>query len=182
MTLTSIDDLRRLFAARGAEQYSGEPVSQLEHALQTAERARAAGASPALAVSALLHDVGHLLEDLGDTPTLRGIDDSHEARGAAALSAMFGPAVVEPMRLHVAAKRHLVATEPGYRARLSQDSVRSLALQGGAFSVAQSARFMSQPYAADAVALRRWDEAAKVEGQATASLDDWLTIAAGLVR
>lgn len=180
MHLTSIDDLRRLFAARGAEQYSGEPVSQLEHALQTAERARAAGAPAALAVSALLHDVGHLLEDLGETPTLRGIDDSHEARGAAALAGLFGAAVVEPMRLHVAAKRHLVATEPDYRDRLSEDSVRSLALQGGAFTVAQSARFMALPYAADAVALRRWDEAAKVDGEPTASLEEWLAIAARL--
>lgn len=181
-TFNSLDELRAVYDARGTEQYAGEPVTQLEHALQSAELALAAGASPALAVAALLHDVGHLVADFGETPTLRGIDDNHEARGAALLGELFGPDVIEPIRLHVAAKRFLVATEPGYRARLSPDSVRSLALQGGVFTSAQAAHFMRQPWADDAIRLRRWDEAAKVAKAPTDSFDDWFARAARLAR
>ena len=60
---------------RGAEQYTGEPVTQLEHALQSAWLAEQTGADDELVTAALLHDLGHLLADHGATPTLRGIDD-----------------------------------------------------------------------------------------------------------
>jgi predicted HD phosphohydrolase len=100
--------------------------------------------------AALLHDVGHLLHDAGEQPAARGIDDRHEEIGAEHLAA-FGPAVAEPVRLHVAAKRYLCATDPGYFGRLSPGSVRSLALQGGVFTPTEVAAFRAQPFAEEAI-------------------------------
>jgi predicted HD phosphohydrolase len=77
----------------------------------------------------------------------------------------------------VDAKRALCALEPGYGEALSEDSKRSLALQGGVFSPEQVQAFMSKPYAADAVRVRRWDDAAKVRGARTLPLEHYLGIA-----
>jgi hypothetical protein len=75
--------------------------------LQCAFLAERDGAPVTLLSAALLHDIGHLLYDAGDRPALRGIDDQHEELGARLLLDAFGPAVAEPVRLHVAAKRYL---------------------------------------------------------------------------
>jgi [1-hydroxy-2-(trimethylamino)ethyl]phosphonate dioxygenase len=168
-----VDRLIELLRTKGARQYGGERVSQCEHALQTAALAAQEDAAPALLAAALLHDIGHLLHKEGEQPALRGIDDQHEAIGADYLLPAFGPAVAEPVRLHVPAKRYLCATDPGYFARLSPGSVRSLALQGGPFTPGEAAEFRALPFAKDAVRVRRWDEAAKVPGHATPTLEQY---------
>ncbi|MEO8527114.1 MAG: phosphohydrolase, partial [Caldimonas sp.] len=82
--MLSLVDIGQLFARHGAEQYSGEPVTQLEHALQTAHLAEQSDAGDELVTACLLHDLGHLLyvNDAGvakgSTPTLLGIDDTHQ--------------------------------------------------------------------------------------------------------
>ena len=76
--MLTLTDIEALFLQKGHEQYSGEPVTQLQHALQTAALAEAEGADDALVTAALLHDLGHLVQDLGDTPSLRGVDDLHQ--------------------------------------------------------------------------------------------------------
>lgn len=168
--MSNIDELLDLLETEGGRQYGGEGVSQREHALQCARLAEAEGAPPALVAAALLHDIGHLLHKEGEQPALRGIDDRHELIGHKRLLRDFGPAVAEPVRLHVPAKRYLCATDPGYFALLSAGSVHSLALQGGTFTPAEAEAFAAQPYAAEAVRVRRWDEAAKTPGLATPSL------------
>ena len=150
-----------LLTRKGALAYEGEGISQIQHAWQCGQLARLAGASQALQLASWLHDVGHLLTDLEGTPTLQGIDDRHENTGARLLDAIWGPAVAEPVRLHVAAKRYLVAAYPDYAARLSADSVRSLALQGGPMDLKECVDFQASPYALDAQQLRAWDEAGK---------------------
>jgi phosphonate degradation associated HDIG domain protein len=170
-------EIRALFERNGANQYSGEPVTQLEHALQCARLAEQAGASAELVTACLLHDVGHLANDLGGTPTLRGVDDKHQYHGARVLKTMFSEAVRNPVLLHVDAKRYLCATERGYWESLSEDSKRSLELQGGAFSSEEAQKFIAQPYAQDAVRLRRWDDLAKVSGVATPDLAHYLAVA-----
>jgi len=159
--LTSLDELIALLARGQSLRYAGEPVTQWEHALQTAALAAQAGASDALVAAALLHDIGHLAQVDDDSPTLAGHDDRHEALAARWLSALFDEAVTEPVRLHVEAKRWLVANTPGYAERLSEDSVRSLALQGGPMSAEESAAFRASPFATDALRLRAWDDLAK---------------------
>jgi len=113
MALT-IPDICVLFDRHGGRMYSGEPVTQLAHALQTAHAAEMAGADAALITAALLHDLGHLLNDQGETPTARGIDDVHQYFALPFLRPLFDDDVLEPIRLHVEAKRYLCATRPGY--------------------------------------------------------------------
>jgi phosphonate degradation associated HDIG domain protein len=161
----------RLFKERGDAAYLGEPVSQTEHALQTAWAAEQAGAGGALVTAALLHDGGHLLHDLPEDCALAGIDDAHEVRGARWLSQHFGSEVAEPVRLHVAAKRFLCTTDPAYAERLSEASLRSLRLQGGPFTPAEAAQFGVHLHAEAAVMLRRLDEQAKVPGLHTPDLE-----------
>jgi phosphonate degradation associated HDIG domain protein len=165
-----IEDLIQLYQAKGGREYEGEGISQLEHALQSAQLAQQAGAATALVCAALLHDVGHLLNDKGETPTLRGVDDLHQYAALPFLRPYFPEAVLGPIRLHVDAKRYLCATRPDYYERLSEDSKRSLKLQGGVFAPAEAERFIGQPHAAEAVKVRLWDDAAKVRGAATPGL------------
>jgi phosphonate degradation associated HDIG domain protein len=164
-----IAEIERAFAKRGGDSY-GENVSQLDHALQCAWLAEEEGASDSLIAAALLHDYGHLFEGRGDVAARDGRDARHELHGAKALKRWFGPEVTGPVALHVLAKRYLCAAEPGYEAALSPASVLSLQLQGGRFTLAQCARFERGRFAADAVRLRRWDDAGKVEDLATPGL------------
>ena len=166
----SISDICVLFARKGSRSYAGEPVNQIEHALQTAMRAEDDGASPALVTAALLHDLGHLLNDQGESPTLRGVDDLHQFAALPFLRPLFAEDVTAPIRLHVDAKRYLCATRDGYFEALSADSKRSLVLQGGMFTPEESRMFIAQPYGHDSVRLRLWDDMAKVEGAVTPPL------------
>jgi len=180
--MLSLDDIALLFARHGASQYSGEPVTQLEHALQTAHLAEQSGADDALVTACLLHDLGHLLSDsgrgVGDTPTLRGIDDTHQYVALPFLRGLLPATVLDAIKLHVDAKRYLCHANAGYFARLSDDSKRSLALQGGVFDAAQAAAFLAQGGARDAVMLRQWDDLAKQADLDTPSLAHFLDRAA----
>ena len=169
----TIDRLIELLAAKGDRQYGEERVSQCEHALQCALLAERAGAPATIVTAALLHDIGHLLYDAGERPALRGIDDRHEELGAEYLREAFGPAVAEPVRLHVAAKRYLCATDPDYFGRLSAASVRSLELQGGPFNAKEAAAFRSVPFSDEAVKVRLWDDAAKLPGRETPPIEHY---------
>jgi phosphonate degradation associated HDIG domain protein len=151
-------------------QYGDEPVNQLQHALQCAYLAEQEGATSSLIVACLLHDIGHLVQGGDAGFARRGIDACHEERGARFLSRWFGESVTLPVRLHVDAKRYLCATEADYFASLSAGSVRSLEVQGGMFAPEQLKAFLNHPYAQEGLALRRWDERAKVPSATTPSL------------
>jgi [1-hydroxy-2-(trimethylamino)ethyl]phosphonate dioxygenase len=156
------DEIAAIYARRGAEAYFGECVSVTAHGLQAAWFAQQECATPSLVVAALLHDIGHLIEDLPDDLTLWTADEHHERVGAAWLARRFGPAVSEPVRLHVPAKRYLCATEPEYFSNLSPASVHTLQLQGGPMPAAQIAAFERETYFRESVRVRRWDDRAKV--------------------
>lgn len=168
--MSIVDDLLTLYATKGSAMYGGEPVTQLAHALQSAALAEAEGASDMLVAAALLHDVGHLVDNRAEGAAAAGIDRQHEDIAAGYLSRWFRPETVEPVRLHVAAKRCLVATDPGYLATLSEASVLSLKVQGGAFGEDEAKQFMSRPGASEALRLRKWDDLAKVPGARTPDL------------
>jgi phosphonate degradation associated HDIG domain protein len=176
--MLSLPDIELLFARFGANQYSGEPVTQLEHALQTAHFAEESGADDALVTACLLHDLGHLLNDLGETPTLRRLDDTHQYFALPFLRGLFPDTVLDAIKLHVDAKRYLCEANPDYYARLSADSKRSLALQGGVFSAVQATTFLAQTGARDAVMLRQWDDLAKQADLPTPTLAHFLGRAA----
>ncbi len=171
MNLT-VDDIEALLRERGACQYGQEDVSQLEHALQCAQLAVQAGDDDALVVACLLHDFGHLIaaQRPGAAEPDDSHDDLHEFIALPFLRPLFPDAVLEPIRLHVQAKRYLCRTEPGYLQALSPASVHSLSLQGGPFDDAQARRFIAQSHAAAAIQLRRHDDRAKVAGWAVPGL------------
>jgi gamma-butyrobetaine dioxygenase len=173
MTMTTSDEVLSIYARSGAALYFGEPVTVSEHCLQAAHFAQAAGAPEALVIAALLHDVGHLIEavpdDIGDWKT----DARHEVTGSRWLAARFGPAVYEPVRLHVPAKRYLCASDPGYFSKLSSASVLTLGLQGGPMSSAERTAFEAEPYHRDAVLVRQWDDQGKIAGLRTADFSHY---------
>jgi len=176
--MLSLVDIELLFARHGAEQYSGEPVTQLEHALQTAHLAEQSDASDELVTACLLHDLGHMLAGQGETPTLRGIDDGHQYIALPFLRGLFPDAVLDAIKLHVDAKRYLCHASADYHARLSEDSQRSLVLQGDVFDPTQAAAFLARPGARDAVMLRQWDDLAKQEDWRTPPLAHFMGRAA----
>lgn len=160
-----VDHLVDLLASMSDHTY-GERVDMLQHSLQTAACARAAGAGDELVLAGLLHDLGHVLGDAGAW----GLPD-HAEVGARYLQQWLPAGVVEPIRLHVAAKRCLVATDPGYLDQLSEASVQSLHEQGGAFDADEVADFLTRPHAAAALTLRRHDDDGKVTGLDVKPLD-----------
>lgn len=167
-----MDAIFRAFEERGDRSY-GEGVTEKEHALQAAMFARRAGEPDELVASCLLHDYGHLLHDLGEDIADRGVDAAHEDLGAEALAGIFPDAVVEPARLHVAAKRYLCRVEPSYLAGLSDASVLSLKLQGGPMNAEEAEAFERNPHHRAAVSLRRYDDLGKVPGLETPGLESY---------
>jgi gamma-butyrobetaine dioxygenase len=178
----SVDDVLALYEQWGLHRYD-EEVTQLDHALQTAACAEADDASDALVAAALLHDVGHLLVLVASGGTAAiDVDHGHETLGAQWLRSLFPAAVTAPIGLHVRAKRYRCAIEPSYRARLSEGSTRSLVRQGGPMSPGEARGFESNLAAGDAIRLREWDDAGKVEGLAVAPLASYRPLLARLAR
>lgn len=161
-----VDEILDLFRTRGAEPY-GEDVSVADHCLQCAALARHEGASDTLVAAALLHDVGHLVAPADDGFGVH----RHDVIGAEYLAGHFPDAVVDPVRLHVAAKRYRVALDPDYHALLSAASVHTLAHQGGPMSPREVKEFEANPHHRDAIRLRAWDDAGKIEGLEVPPLD-----------
>jgi phosphonate degradation associated HDIG domain protein len=159
-----IGELERLYIERGARRYEiagRNGVNQLQHALQCAARASHEGASTELVAAALLHDIGHLLHD-DAADELGGLhDDVHQYIALSFLRPFFPPAVLEPIKLHVDAKRYLCSIDLAYHGLLSIGSQRSLAMQGGALDVVSAQTFIARPFAEDAVRMRRWDDLSK---------------------
>jgi predicted HD phosphohydrolase len=170
----SVDELFELYERLGDRSY-GESITQTDHALQCAALARDAGASGALVVAALFHDVGHLALDVQGEPgfDLSSEDDDHEARGARILARLFGSPVAQPVALHVLAKRWRCTREPGYHDELSSASQATLIAQGGLLSDEECQRFEGHPGFDDALALRTWDDTGKVVGLDVGALRDW---------
>lgn len=181
MTPLNPEDILALYRARGQLRYTGEPVTHLAHAWQCGQLAFFAEAQPQLQLACWLHDLGHLLSGMPGTPSLRGENDRHEDLGADLLARLWGPEVAEPVRQHVQAKRYLVSRHPGYRAKLSEDSLRSLALQGGEMSPDECLAFEGLRHHKAAMLLRVWDEQAKQKDWFAASRQEALAQLAELM-
>lgn len=166
----AIEDILHLLRVQGEAQYGREQVSQLEHALQCAQLAERAGGTPQLVAACLLHDLGHLVAERRDEETPPDVDDVHQYLALPFLQGVFPDAVLDPIRLHVDAKRYLCYEEADYWATLSPASKHSLELQGGRFDADGARAFLSQRHAKDAVLLRRFDDLAKVPGRTTPPL------------
>lgn len=182
MTTDIIDDIARRLDINGQHRYGLSDINQIQHGLQAAWLAEQAGDPPSLIAAALVHDIGHMLHELGESPAEEGIDDRHEDVGHAFLAERFGPDVTEPVRLHVAAKRYLCGKEADYFAKLSRDSVLSLSLQGGPMTDDEIVAFEQLPHWREAVRLRRYDEGAKVKNLVTPPLSHFMPYVAQALR
>lgn len=177
----SVDEILDLYEKRGTRMYGSEPVSQAEHALQCAMLAGEGGASVELIAAAFLHDVGHLIAELPHTLE-RESDDVHQYLAIPFLRGTFADAVLEPIRLHVDAKRYLCKVEHGYLGTLSPASKHSLELQGGSYDALAADRFLSRPFAWDAIRLRRWDDQAKVAERKMPKVRDFEPLLRSIAR
>ena len=178
-----VAELADLYAGPLAHRLYDEVITELEHALQAALLADSDGAEDELVAAALLHDVGHLILD--DNVTLDDElteDFGHDGAGARHLARHFPAAVSAPVALHVTAKRYLCATEPGYEESLSASSTRSLGVQGGPMDDDEVAAFERRPGWEAAVAVRRWDDLAKVADLQVPGFDTYLPLLERLAR
>ena len=171
--MMSVEQIVSLYERKGSAWYGGERVTQLDHALQCAGLAQREGAAAELVAAAFLHDIGHLLAPHTEI---------HQYLALPFLRPSFGDAVLEPIRLHVDAKRYLCYSEEGYWAGLSEASKRSLELQGGTFDTGQAHEFLKRPFARDAIRLRLWDDLAKVPGAPAAALAEVSAILVNVTR
>jgi len=163
-----------------ARNYGGEAVTELAHALQCADLAEAGGADEELALASLLHDVGRFAvaqDEISDTleqvAVRAAVARGHHDAGADLIAPYVSGRVAFLVRSHTAAKRYLCAIDAGYVDSLSPASRRTLALQGGAMEPEEARRAEVHLCWADAVRLRRWDDAAKVVGKKTRPLSAW---------
>jgi len=150
-----------IFERRGAESYLGEPVTMSQHMLQGAVLAEKEGAPDELVAAALLHDIGHYTSEFGPYSPEDTEDNHHDEAGARVLEHFFPAVVTECVRLHVAAKRYLCATDPAYWDKLSVASRHTLELQGGPMTAAEVVEFRNNPFHQEAVRVRLWDEGGK---------------------
>ncbi len=184
MALTLLG-INQLLTDHGRNQYGGEAVSQLEHALQCAYLAERAGETPETVAAAFLHDLGHMLaahRDQHTEPVAANDDDLHQYVAIPFLRGLLPDAVLEPIRLHVDAKRYLCAIDTNYWSALSDASKKSLTRQGGAFSAEQVEAFDQQPYAQEAVRLRRYDDLAKIPFKVTPGIERYAQVLASVAR
>ncbi|KAB7754722.1 HD phosphohydrolase-like protein [Mycolicibacterium phlei DSM 43072] len=149
-----------------------DAVDDFDHACQSAALALADGADDELVLAAALHDIGH-------SPLLAGTSAAHDVIARDWLTPRFGTRVGWLAGAHVAAKRYLVATRPGYGQMLSAVSATSLAHQGGATA---DIAFTDHPWWPDALRLREYDDAAKVPGVQGISLEELVVIADRVAR
>src|SRR5262249_2525776 len=171
-----VDDLFAWLSSSGVVHYD-EQVTQLQHALQTAELARQEHAMEQYIVASLLHDIGHLLvHEHQDTDDFLGRDLQHEEVGAQWLASFFPPEVVEPVRLHVLAKRWLCTIDKTYWHGLSEASKRSFLVQGGKLGLEEMIAFQMHASWRQAVALRKRDDLAKQPGRHVPGLDSFRTV------
>ena len=170
---TIVAFLGDIFERRGGEEYLGEPVTMAEHMLQGACFAERQGEPEVIVVAALLHDIGHFTSEFGTFSMDDTHDRRHEEAGAAVLERFFPDLVIDCVRLHVAAKRYICATDPAYFGQLSAASIHSLKLQGGPMSPEEVAEFEKNPNIRDIVRVRHLDDAGKVAGMATPGFDHY---------
>lgn len=171
----STESIISLYKKYGGELYFGEGVTQLQHALQAAQLAKANGGDSETILAAFLHDIGHLCIDETDEHQVMdsyGVVD-HETLGANFLRKMgFSNKVCRLIASHVNAKRYLTYNFPEYYEQLSEASKRTLEFQGGKMSHEEAIHFQEDKHFDSYIQLRKWDELAKSEIPIDENIDE----------
>lgn len=172
----SVEQVLSLFHRKGNSDYIGEPVSSQEHALQAAYMGKRAGFDDDAVLAALLHDVGHLI-GLDDPSAGRmdhcGVMDHENLGGDWLRNLGFSERVSTLVRRHVDAKRYLCCVKPDYHDNLSDASKTTLKHQGGPMTPEEAKAFEKDELFKTILAMRYWDEAAKVPGKEVPTLSSY---------
>ena len=152
--------------------YIGEGLTISEHMIQTAIFAENNKSSSYLICSSLLHDYGHFVIEDPNQLVNDKIDGSHEAIGANYLKNFFSNEIIEPILLHVDAKKYLARDEK-YFNNLSEASKISLKLQGGIMNNEEVKKFEQKRNYKNAIKLRRFDEGAKKQNIKIKKIEDY---------
>ena len=152
--------------------YIGEKLTISDHMIQTAMLAEKNASSNDFICSCLLHDYGHFIINDPDQLVENQIDGNHETIGANYLSNYFSNKIIEPILLHVEAKRYL-ARDKKYFEMLSSASVLSLEMQGGIMNSFEIKKFEKNKNFLDAIKLRRFDEGAKSQNIKIKKIEDY---------
>ena len=152
--------------------YIGEKVTMTEHMIQTAMLAEENQSPASLICACLLHDYGHFIIEDPDRLVSKLVDGKHEDIGFNFLKNYFKPEVVEPIKLHVQAKRYL-CREKSYWSALSEASKVSLKLQGGVMSDKETEEFTSLKFHYDAILLRKYDDVGKIPNFKMRKIEDY---------
>ncbi|RYY59083.1 MAG: HD domain-containing protein [Chitinophagaceae bacterium] len=160
----AVQEIFSLYRIYGADDYIGEPVSQIEHMSQAAELAEAEGAERAVVLAAFFHDIGHLCEHIMDTKQMDGygVVDHEVLAGIYLREKGFSDRIAKMVESHVQAKRYLTCRMPAYFDKLSEASRHTLKLQGGVMTEVEALEFEKDPDHPLFVKLRIWDDEAKL--------------------
>jgi predicted HD phosphohydrolase len=152
--------------------YIGEGLTMSEHMIQTAMLAEKNKCADDLICSSLLHDYGHFVVENPDQLIANQINGNHEIIGANYLKDFFSNEIIEPILLHVDAKKYL-ARNNKYFDNLSEASKTSLKLQGGIMSDNEAKQFEKNKNYKNAIKLRRFDEGAKKQNIKIKNIKDY---------
>jgi 2-amino-1-hydroxyethylphosphonate dioxygenase (glycine-forming) len=171
-----IDTIFGLYEINGTDEYVSEPVSILEHSLQSAQMAENEGFDEDIILAAFFHDIGHFLPNKNEMNGLGNI--SHEVAGANFLYKNgFSKRVASLVRNHVEAKRFLTFKYPDYFGKLSDASKQTLEFQGGRMTSEEAEEFEKMSMFSLFLKMREWDDKAKVTDFKYPSLDKYKDMA-----
>ena len=152
--------------------YIGENLTIAEHMIQTAMLAERNKCSSDLICSSLLHDYGHFVVKDPNQLITNQIDGNHETIGANYLKTFFSNEIIEPILLHVDAKKYLTRDKKYFNS-LSEASKISLKLQGWIMSDNEAKKFEQNKNYKNAIKLRRFDEDAKKQNIKIKNIKDY---------
>ena len=155
--------------------YIGEQITISEHMIQTAMLAEKNNSPKYFICACLLHDFGHFIIDDPDLFVLKSLDGKHEDIGYNFLVSYFKPEIVEPIKLHVKAKRYL-CRNIFYINQLSKASMESLKLQGGTMEDKEVKQFISSKFSKDAITLRKYDDHGKKDNFNIKKIEDYINL------
>lgn len=175
----TIQEVFALYDQFGADDYIGEPVSQVEHMCQSAQLAQREGHGPEVILAAFFHDIGHLCAHLGHYENMAGYGvKRHEQIGADFLrNKGFSEKIAKLVENHVQAKRYLTFSQPAYFAALSEASRKTLEHQGGKMTETEASSFENDPWFELSIKMRTWDELAKETNVPLPDLADFKALA-----
>jgi 2-amino-1-hydroxyethylphosphonate dioxygenase (glycine-forming) len=174
-----VDEIFSLYEQYGADDYIGEPVSQIEHMCQAAQLAQVDGHDNEVVLAAFFHDIGHLCEHIMSVGQMDGYGVvDHEILAANYLRQKgFSGKIVRLVESHVKAKRYLTYKYPEYYNELSEASKMTLEKQGGIMNNSEAKLFEQDHLHPLFIKLRQWDDKAKLQHQPLPSLNSYKEMA-----